>query len=370
MLTTPIIQFGTSRFLQAHAALFVSEALQVSQAAGQITVVQSSGDPTRAKRLSALAAPDGYPVHIRGLKNGIPVDDVQRVTSVARTLSTATDWAELSRVFVDEAQFILSNTGDKGFDAQPADTNAEFDQRMSYPAKLTLLLKARFEAGAAPIQIMPLELIVQNGQVLKGRVRSIARNMEADFQRYLEKDVIWVDSLVDRIVSEPIEPAGAIAEPYALWAVENQTGLVLPCSHPAIQIVDRLDNVEALKLFVLNLGHTYLADKWREGNWDREATVLEMLDDKACLAGLKSIYIGEVLPSFAAAGLLQEAQSYVDTTLERFANPFLRHRVVDIAQNHAEKVERRITAFLNWAKTQGDCSEKPRLTALSHSLAL
>ena len=110
MLTTPIIQFGTSRFLQAHAALFVSEALQVSQAAGQITVVQSSGDPTRAKRLSALAAPDGYPVHIRGLKNGIPVDDVQRVTSVARTLSTATDWAELSRVYRHSLDALVANT--------------------------------------------------------------------------------------------------------------------------------------------------------------------------------------------------------------------------------------------------------------------
>ena len=55
---TPILQFGTSRFLQAHAALFMSEA----RVPRSITVVQSSGDPARSGRLAALAAPEGYAV--------------------------------------------------------------------------------------------------------------------------------------------------------------------------------------------------------------------------------------------------------------------------------------------------------------------
>jgi tagaturonate reductase len=44
---TPIPQFGTSRFLQAHAALFVGEALECDEAIGPITVVQTSGDVKR-----------------------------------------------------------------------------------------------------------------------------------------------------------------------------------------------------------------------------------------------------------------------------------------------------------------------------------
>ena len=57
MTTTPILQFGTSRFLQAHVDLFVSEALARGEALGTITLVQSSGDPARRSRLEALAAP-------------------------------------------------------------------------------------------------------------------------------------------------------------------------------------------------------------------------------------------------------------------------------------------------------------------------
>jgi len=35
--------------------------------------------------------------------------------------------------------------------------------------------------------------------------------------------------------------------------------------------------------------------------------------------------------------------------MDRFRNPFLEHRIADIAQNHAAKVARRIAAFRDWA---------------------
>lgn len=89
MTQTPILQFGTSRFLQAHADLFVSEARMAGQDVDPITVVQSSGDPVRAIRVTALA--QGYDVRIEGVENGAPVQRTTQVTSVARMLSTATD---------------------------------------------------------------------------------------------------------------------------------------------------------------------------------------------------------------------------------------------------------------------------------------
>src|SRR5690606_38286891 len=77
-MKTPVIPFGSSRFLQAHADLFLSE----GEPARAITVVQTSGDAARSHRLAALAAPEGYPVRVRGLKDGRPVDEVTTVISV------------------------------------------------------------------------------------------------------------------------------------------------------------------------------------------------------------------------------------------------------------------------------------------------
>ncbi|WP_372572198.1 mannitol dehydrogenase family protein [Ruegeria jejuensis] len=356
---TPIMQFGTSRFLQAHADLFVSEARAEGQDVGPICVVQSSGDASRAKRVQALATP--FMVRIEGLENGLQLKKDVEVSSITKGLSTAEDWAEVSRIFVHEAQIVLSNTGDAGFSPQPADEGDVFDQAMSYPAKLTLLLRARFEAGGAPIQIMPMELVSGNGEVLKARVVELAQTDSPAFIRYLEDDVLWVNSLVDRIVSQPLEPAGAVAEPYALWAIEDQGRLVMPCVHPAVQGVESLADIEALKLFVLNLGHTVLADRWLAARGATSVMVRHLMDTPTEREHLQTVYMAEVRPGFNAAGLAEDFAAYVATTLERFANPFLDHAIADISQNHRMKVDRRIAAFLKFARDHGDNSPKPIL---------
>jgi tagaturonate reductase len=69
-MTTGIIQFGTSRFLQAHADLFVHEAREGDQAIVPIAVVQTSGPPERAARVRAFGRTEGYPVIPLGLEEG------------------------------------------------------------------------------------------------------------------------------------------------------------------------------------------------------------------------------------------------------------------------------------------------------------
>lgn len=365
MLSTPILQFGTSRFLQAHVDLFLSEALARGEALGPVTVVQSSGDPARAARLQGLAAPGGYPVQLRGLRGGREVKEAHRVTSIKRTLSTATDMEQLLDLVRGEVQIILSNTADAGFRPQPADSTPETRplQEMSYPGKLARLLLARFEAGGAPVQVMPTELIRNNGDTLHALVRAASARLPQDFRDWLGSHVLWVNSLVDRIVSEPLEPAGAVAEPYALWAIEDRPGLILPCRHPDVQLVSVLGRVERLKLFILNLGHTWLVSRWLAEGRAGPALVREVLADPGRRAALMALYRAEVLPGFVAAGEGEAAAAYVAETLDRFANPFLDHALADIAQNHSEKLDRRIAAFLDWARGQGDQSAKPLLAA-------
>lgn len=348
-MRTPIMQFGTSRFLQAHADLFFSET-----GAGPVTVVQTTADPTRARRLAAL--PQGFDIRIQGLESGRPVERVTRVTSVARALSMA-DWPEVRRIFVEEAEIVLSNTSEAGWHAHPADTGA-FDPEASFPAKLTHLLRARWQAGGAPLQIMPTELIVQNGSRLRARVLALAEPALAD---WIRSEVRFVNSLVDRIVSAPLDPAGAVAEPYALWAIEDQPGLILPCLHPAVKLYPDLTVPERLKLHILNLGHTFLVAHWP----GRPDFVRQLLPSPA----LEALYAEEVLPVFAQAGIA-EAPAYAASVIERFSNPFLDHRLADIAQNHAEKVRRRIGDFLLWAEALGAPGPFPRLKSVPDRLAL
>ena len=361
MTATPIVQFGTSRFLQAHVDLFVSETLKEGRALGHITVVQSSGDPARSGRVRALADPSGYEVRIKGIDRGALVQASKRVTSVTAGLSLPGDLAEVRDLIAHEAKIIVSNTADAGFRPQVADQSPVFSAEMSYPAKLTWFLNERFKAGGRPIQIMPTELVPQNGVVLCDLVCSIAEKHDDAFLSWLQSDVIWVNSLVDRIVSEPLEPAGAVAEPYALWAIEDQPGLILPCEHPSVQVVSDLEQIETLKLFILNLGHTYIVSKWLGGADPFSQYVREFLDHPDNLSDLQDLYAREVVPAFAAQGWTEEAQAYVATTIDRFRNPFLDHKLSDIAQNHADKIQRRIAAFLKWAWVADPSLQMPRL---------
>ncbi|CAN5318995.1 mannitol dehydrogenase family protein [soil metagenome] len=365
-MQTPIVQFGTSRFLQAHVDLFVSDARAEGQDAGPITVVQTSGSAARAGRLRGF---DGSPVPVivRGFENGQKVERTQYVRSIARGLSVAADWTEIARIVAGEARFLVSNTGDGGYRMPDGETIGDA-LPVSFPGKLTKLLLARWHANARPLTLFPCELINANGAVLRGLCGGIAERsrLPAEFVRWLREDCVWANSLVDRIVSGSLEPAGAIAEPYALWAIEAQPRLVLPCRHKAIRLVDDLTVTERLKLFILNLGHTALAERWLAEGGAPGLTVCETLAVPEVRGWLDALYDGEVLPVFAAAKI-GDAPAYRATVIERFLNPFLDHRLADIADNHVSKKERRIGGLVRLAAEVAPGLPLPRLRAMAAS---
>jgi tagaturonate reductase len=358
----PILQFGTSRFLQAHVDLFVSEALERGEAAGKIAVVQTTASPDSQKRLAFFAEGRPYRVHVQGMAGGAVVDRWVEVSSIGAGFDANRQWDEVERLFVNEARWIICNTGDRGYDLEPGDA-AQGPVPRSFPAKLTRLLHARFRSERAPLTLLPCELIVGNGDKLKAIVLDLAEAwaLGSGFRQWVA-DCLWVNSLVDRIVSEPLEPAGAVAEPYALWAVERQPRLEMPCAHPAIVLTDDLQRYERLKLFILNLGHTWLAEGWARGR-EPGRTVRALLADPVIKNDLDDLYDREVLPVFAGIGLGEEAQSYRSAVIERFMNPFLNHYLADIHTNHDAKKRRRFGGLIELKTARGLYVPQPRLEA-------
>jgi tagaturonate reductase len=364
----PILQFGTGRFLQAHVDLFVSQALADGQALGGIAVVQSTGSAQSSLRLAALA--QGYRVEIRGLRDGMPVDEVVQVDSVRAAWHAERDWALLREAVATTVQVIVSNTADQGYALDAADNATLLGSSdavpRSFPAKLAVLLlhRWRHNPGAA-LTLCPCELVSRNGDTLRELVVALVEAWSAPhgFVDYLRAHCVWANSLVDRIVSAPLHPAGAIAEPYALWAVERQPRLVLPCRHPAILLTDDLARIERLKLWLLNLGHTMLAERWRAEGRAPDETVLQAMNDPALRARVEAVWRDEVLPVFDAQGEGDAARAYLVTLRDRLLNPFLAHRLADIAQNHAQKKQRRITPVLEAAVALGLPIAQPQLRA-------
>jgi tagaturonate reductase len=352
---TPILQFGTSRFLQAHADLFISEALARGEAIGSVTVVQTTDSPESARRVAAFTEAGGYPVIVRGRQSGAVINAEQRITSVTQALQAKRDWPSIRAGVASQVKVILSNTGDRGYQLSADDHVGLLESDtppVSFPAKLLVLLYARFKAGAEPLTLYPCELVVNNGDVLQALVVTMARDWELPeaFIDYLNTQCIWVNSLVDRIVSEAIEPIGAVAEPYALWAIEAKPGMTLPCTHPNIVVTEHLVKYEQLKLWLLNLGHSYLAERWINDGRPKDETVVQAMSDPQLLADLEQVWLEEVIPVFASLNYEAEALEYLTQVKERFNNPFLAHRIADIAQNHDEKKRRRFLPVIALAQ--------------------
>lgn len=148
-----IVQFGTSRFLQAHVDLFVHEARETGQDVGPITVVKTTAAGPRDSRVRAFGRPSGYQVIIRGLVDGAPLERTVMVHSVDRGISAQQDWRELSRLLAGEVDLVVCNTGMPGMPMpgmRRRRPGVRF--RVDFPQSCSRCCSAAMPPGAGPSQ--------------------------------------------------------------------------------------------------------------------------------------------------------------------------------------------------------------------------
>ena len=155
-VTPPILQFGTSRFLQAHVDLFVSEAMERREAIGGITVAQTTTNSQSSERVQALNHGTPYPVRIRGLQDGVTIDDRRLCGAVQSAGQAQTDWPRL-RAAAFAAQVVVSDTGDQGDVLDPRDHDEQFKRcllNLGHPVLAEHWLKDRRSADETVREVM------------------------------------------------------------------------------------------------------------------------------------------------------------------------------------------------------------------------
>ncbi len=366
VLPETILQFGAGNFLRAFADLFVHEANEAGQAVGRIVVVQST-DSQRAAALNQAGAT--YHVVIRGLSGGQVVDEVKKVASISRALTARSQWDQVLAVAASpDLRYIISNTTEAGYNLAPEDT-ADAAPPRSFPAKLASVLRHRFEAGLPAPVILPCELIENNGSRLKELVtgEAVRWGMNGRFLSYLGDECVWLTSLVDRIVTgrpaaHPLlaqDPLLTVAEPYALWAISADARAPL-FSNPAMKIVPDVTPFSLRKIRILNGGHTALAIKAEPLGIQ---TVREAVTDPRIGPWLRGLLFEEIVP--VVEKKVESAREFAEQVLERFANPFVEHKLSDIRLHHEVKIQLRLVpTFREYTALFG--RQPPRLAEILH----
>jgi tagaturonate reductase len=345
MTTLPetILQFGSGRFLRAFADLFVHQANQQGQNVGRIVVVQSTSDD----RAGGLNRQGGrYHVVVRGLESGQTIDRVEPVGSISRALHAGSQWPDVLAVARSpQLRLILSNTTEVGYELDPADRAGDAPPH-SFPAKLLAVLRARFESGQPGLTIIPCELREHNAELLLGILLDLARawKLAAEFSQWLRDECVWLNTLVDRIVTAPKEhpllatdALLAFCEPYALFAIQQKPRAWRFIEHPAVIWTAEVQPYFLRKVRILNGAHTALLIKaWPRGF----TTVREAVNDYQLGTWLQQLLFEEIVP--VLRGRVEGPEEFARQVLERFRNPFLEHRLADIARHHPAKVEVRL----------------------------
>jgi tagaturonate reductase len=138
-----------------------------------------------------------------------------------------------------------------------------------------------------------------------------------------------------------------MAEPFAFWALQTKPRAAKWAEHPAILRTADVKPYFLRKVRILNGAHTALVTKV---GLKRFETVREALDDDPTRAWLERLLFEEIVPTLE--GRVDGPERFARQTIERFRNPFLRHRLDSIAVHHAAKREVRLVPTFDEFRTK------------------
>lgn len=349
-----VLQYGEGNFLRSFVDLYF-ETLNREGGEWAVEIVK----PIPFGSLDAFARQENrYHVILRGVKDGNAAETVYPVSVVEQAISPFDDFPVYAALAADPAlAVIVSNTTEAGICYHEGDSFDGFAE-MTYPAKLTKFLYARFRAGLPGVYLLPVELIGNNADELFRCVEKYIDlwQLPEAFREWNRTENFYCNTLVDRIVSGfPRDEALrerlwklvgerddllSVAEPFGLWVIENKGKIadLLPAGHHNIDIIltDDIAYYKKRKVRVLNGSHTNLV---AAGLLSGAETVYDCMTNETLyrffLASLE-----EIVPFVSSDRSMTER--FAADVEERFRNPYLNHQLTSIALNSISKWRARV----------------------------
>ena len=358
-----VLQFGEGGFLRGFVDWMLQKLNEKNLWNGSVTVVQ----PIENGLCDLLDEQNGLYTHIIRGAEGV---ETSLIDVIDGTVQPYKDFAAYLKLAENpELRFIVSNTTEAGitFDANDKITDTP---PKSFPAKLTIFLKKRFEMGLGGFIFLPCELIDRNGDNLKKTILQYAElwNLGDGFVNWIEKENVFCNTLVDRINTgfpkdEKIEldyedKLINTSEFFHLWVIETVYDLEaeLPFSKAGLNVIvtkDALARYRTRKVRILNGAHTSMVCyALLEGI----ETVKDCMDDENMHGFLKSCLFDSIIPTLDLPK--EELLDYAESVLTRFANPYIKHYLSSIVLNSVSKFKVRVLpSVLEYKKRFGKYPE-------------
>lgn len=227
---------------------------------------------------------------------------------------------------------------------------------------LVAAIDARRKAGAPPLTIMSCDNIPGNGIVLRNVVLAYAAEKSPELRRYIEDNIKFPSTMVDRIVPKTTESNilrsqfkgifdawPIVTEKFCQWVIEDDFSGEMPDLRAAgANITHDVTNFELMKIRMLNGAHMALGCVGRLAGYSYVHEAMESPHVSKFVDGFMSEASHTLKP---IEGVDYNAYKY--ELLQRLKNPNMPDELVRLARNGTQKLNGRILDPLKSAMTLG-----------------
>ncbi|VXC27918.1 D-mannonate oxidoreductase [Arthrobacter sp. 9V] len=355
-----IVHLGLGAFHRSHQAWFTQHAGD----AGEWGIASFTG--RRPDAAEVLAAQDGLFTVVERSDSG---DSFEVVGSIVEAVDGA-NVARLVELLAAPQTAVVTLTITEaayGFAADDAALLRSAGQEPTTPlGRLVRGLAARRDADAGPLAVVSCDNLSDNGNVARNAVLNLAKEVDAGLTAWIEANVSFVSTSVDRITPRTTpedvalvarecgyrDEAPVVAEPFRNWVLSGD----FPAGRPRWEdagavFVDHIEPYENRKLWLLNGAHSILA---YAGQLRGHTTVAEALADPVCSHAVEEFW-DEASRHLAGDDL--RIPEYRAALLERFGNSRIAHHLAQIAMDASTKLRMRAIPVLSAERESGRSGE-------------
>jgi len=357
--TTGIVHLGVGGFHRAHQAMYVDN-LMSDGSGGEWAFTGVGVLPKDDRIVEVLNAQDGlYTLVVKHPDGRL---EPRVIGSIRRLLHAPTDPQAVLEVMSDPATRIVSLTITEGSylidqvtgDFDPHHPSIQHDLTDdAVPSTafgfIVEALRRRRASDVAPFTVMTCDNLPGNGDVARRTITAFARLKDADLADWIEANVSFPNSMVDRITPVTTQEDIArladefgiedgwpvVTEPFTQWVLEDE----FPSGRPAledagVQVVPDVMPYELMKLRLLNASHQALCYLGCLAGYNYAHEVAQDEEFARFLLGYMRHEGEPTLPPVPGVDLA----AYEHELVERFANPEIRDTLARLCAESSDRI--------------------------------
>ncbi|RDL44285.1 mannitol dehydrogenase family protein [Marinomonas piezotolerans] len=376
-----IVHIGLGAFHRAHQAVYIEKNLNRNLGGDWgICAVNIRSNNQLVDQLKA----NDCRYHIAEYQDSQHVE-LREVNAIREALFAGEDKAPLfDRLVSPSTKIVTLTVTEKGYYLTPSEKALRQDDPhiqhdiahptapKTAPGILVEALHRRRELGLPPFTVLSCDNMPSNGRLTREAVCSLARHRSTELAEWIESNVAFPSSMVDRIVPAMSDASrerlqvelqcndlnAVMCESFSQWVVEDHFPQGRPdWENDGVQMVKDVHPFETMKLRLLNGSHSLLAYVGLAANYQ---TVAEAVADNRFAQLIRHYMNVEASPTLDLPESV-DVEAYIERLVGRFGNDSLQHQLAQIAMDGSQKIPQR---WLNGALERLDQHADIEATAL------